>query len=86
MSKETGGSAFPRSMYSQNGPFQSTTLSESHGMNLRDYFAAKAMQGLMAGRWKADMHGIPYDAYRAEADEWAKSAYHFADAMLEARK
>jgi hypothetical protein len=56
------------------------------GMTLRDYFAAKAMQGLMAGRWKADMHGIPYDAYRADADEWAKSAYHFADAMLKARQ
>lgn len=56
------------------------------GMTLRDYFAAKAMQGLMAGRWKSDMHGIPYDAYRADADEWAKSAYHFADAMLKARE
>jgi hypothetical protein len=56
------------------------------GMTLRDYMAAKAMQGLMAGRWKSDMHGIPYDAYRADADEWAKSAYHFADAMLKARE
>jgi hypothetical protein len=56
------------------------------GVALRDYFAAKAMQGLMAGRWKSDMHGIPYDAYRADADEWAKSAYHFADAMLKARE
>ena len=56
------------------------------GMSLRDYMAAKAMQGLMAGRWKSDMHGIPYDAYRADADEWAKSAYHFADAMLKARE
>jgi hypothetical protein len=56
------------------------------GMTLRDYFAAKAMQGLMAGRWKADMHGIPYDAYRADADEWAKSAYHFADAMMKVRE
>ena len=56
------------------------------GMTLRDYFAAKAMQGLMAGRWKADMHGIPYDAYRADADEWAKSAYHFADVMMKVRE
>mgnify|MGYP001359795553 CR=1 FL=1 len=59
---------------------------QSNGITLRDYFAVKAMQGLMAGRWKADMHGIPYDAYRADADEWAKSAYHFADAMLKARQ
>lgn len=56
------------------------------GMTMRDYFAAKAMQGLMSGRWKSDMHGIPYDAYRADADEWAKSAYHFADAMMKARE
>jgi hypothetical protein len=56
------------------------------GMTLRDFFAAKAMQGLMSGRWKSDIHGIPYDAYRADADEWAKSAYHFADAMLKARE
>jgi hypothetical protein len=56
-----------------------------NGMTLRDYFAAKALQGLMAGRWKADMHGILHDAYRADADEWTKSAYHFADAMMAAR-
>ena len=56
------------------------------GMTMRDYFAAKAMQGLMSGRWKADMHGILYDAYRADADKWAESAYHFADAMMKARE
>ena len=76
----TGGPAFPGFDYiDQHGK------KNPEGMTLRDYFAAKAMQGLMAGRWKADMHGIPYDAYRADADEWAKSAYHFADAMLKAR-
>ena len=61
-------------------------LGYTTGMTLRDYFAAKAMQGLMSGRWKSDMHGVPYDAYRADANEWAKSAYHFADAMLKARE
>jgi hypothetical protein len=76
----TGGPAFPL----HNHGVQTLGLHIS-GMTLRDYFAAKAMQGLMSGRWKADMHGIPYDAYRADADEWAKSAYHFADAMLKAR-
>ena len=75
MSNNTGGPAFPV----EGGSIYA-------GMTLRDYFAAKAMQGLMSGRWKADMHGIPYDAYRADADEWAKSAYHFADAMLKARE
>ncbi len=75
----TGGPAFPSHHDDDIGY-------PAKGMALRDYFAAKAMQGLMAGRWKSDMHGIPYDAYRADADEWAKSAYHFADAMLKARE
>ncbi len=47
------------------------------GMTLRDYFAAKAMPPMLhanAGRWAGN-----YAAY-------AKMAYEFADAMLEARK
>lgn len=44
-----------------------------NGMTLRDYFAAKAMQAL-----------IPI--HRAEPDfDMMKSAYRYADAMLEAR-
>ena len=80
----TGGPAFPAE---EDTEYPSAVITNKHqGMTLRDYFAAKVLQGLMAGRWKADMHGIPYDAYRADADEWAKSAYHFADAMLKARQ
>lgn len=52
-----------------------------YGMDLRDYFAAKAMQGLMSGRWKHE-----YDAYTIDAEGWAKSAYAFADAMMKARE
>ena len=46
------------------------------GMSLRDYFAAKAMQGMMA----YPMH--------PQSDEhmFARDAYTLADAMLEARK
>jgi len=64
MSTETGGQAFPAHF-------------ESHdGMNLRDYFAAKAMQGLITGTsmWRDD-----------EDIQLAKSAYEMADAMLKAR-
>lgn len=43
------------------------------GMTLRDYFAAKAMQGFIS-------RGVHYDA-----DIDAARAYAFADAMLEAR-
>ena len=43
-------------------------------MGLRDYFAAKAMQGLIASEVHASM------------DEFVTRAYAIADAMLEERK
>ena len=62
---ETGGPAFPTHYrHSANYP----------GMELRDYFAAKAMQGFLAAEY----------AYRP--DGWAKEAYEIADAMLKARE
>jgi hypothetical protein len=67
MTKETGGSAFPH----ERGLFNC-------GMTLRDYFAAKAMQAMVAS-----------PSYYI--DGWAQSdiaiqSYQMADAMLEARK
>lgn len=47
------------------------------GMSLRDYFAAKAMQGLLA----ADAHG----AMASASPQTASWAYDQADAMLAAR-
>jgi hypothetical protein len=47
------------------------------GMTLRDYFAAKAMQGFMANK-SNPMH------YQPEED--AQWAYMIADAMLKARE
>ena len=44
------------------------------GMTLRDYFAAKAMQGFQ-GEWVYD-----------NSDEIASKAYALADAMLKARE
>ena len=43
------------------------------GMDLRDYFAAKVMQGLMASQWQVD-------------EPYAEYVYKIADAMIEARK
>jgi len=46
-------------------------------MLLRDYFAAKAMQGFISDPdWRVDMH----------PDETARAAYSQADAMLKARE
>jgi hypothetical protein len=47
------------------------------GMTMRDYFAAKAMQGMLAGLL-AYGHDIMWN-------EIAKDAYKMADAMLKAR-
>ena len=47
----------------------------ARGMSLRDYFAAAALQGLLAD---------PSNAW--EEVEYAEAAYIMADAMLESRK
>ena len=70
--------AFPRSMFSQNGPFSSSAYSEGYGMDLRDYFAAKAMQNFLSTvGWNSDQKWF---------DEIAVGAYRMADAMLKARE
>ena len=75
MSKiNTGGSAFPYSALMPSGP---TMYADSEGMTLRDYFAAKALQGLLA----TDLNCAP-EYVQAIAD----SAYVMADAMLKARQ
>jgi hypothetical protein len=66
--KDTGGSAFP-------APATNATFASS-GMTLRDYFAAKAMQGLLASGIECG----PDDVASVVA-----SAYILADAMLKAR-
>ena len=64
MSKDNvGGAAFPT-------PHDPLYL----GMSLRDYFAAKAMQGMLA-----------CEMLRATEQEFAYRAYMVADAMLKAR-
>ena len=46
-----------------------------HGMTLRDYFAAKAMQAL-----------ISEPSLKATMDEFANRAYQIADIMMEERQ
>jgi hypothetical protein len=62
----TGGPAFPTPRYERGDMY-------SLGMTLRDYFAAKVMQGLIA----ADRN------YTKE--KFATIAYTVADAMMKAR-
>ena len=56
----------------------SLSIANSQGMTLRDYFAAKAMQGIMMGQFPITKKA---DAERRVA----LAAYILADAMMEAR-
>jgi len=58
-------------------PYQNQHGHKFMGMTLRDYFAAKAMQGLLSriGHDKMNVH-----------DVLAQRTYAIADAMLEARE
>jgi hypothetical protein len=70
--RDTGGPAFP-----QKEPL----TSDCHGMTLRDYFAAKAMQALMNPHFTTNAMRELY-----ETNSIADAAYEQADAMLEARQ
>lgn len=70
MSINTGGPAFPQVSTNPDGDLYQP------GMTLRDYFAAKAMQGMMADGQVMKLVGDL---------DLAKTAYEMADAMLKAR-
>ena len=71
--KPTGGSAFP--MHWSTKEANINVVLENKGMTLRDYFAAKAMQGLLAGTLKS-----------SDLSLIARDCYQMADAMLKARE
>ena len=85
MSKDQGGPAFPRP-FSKNGNFSDSKQNVSQeGMTLRDYFAAKALDGFM--HWALDQPRFKdYDTAAKAAAGYAKSSYLIADAMLKARE
>lgn len=79
--------AFPRLKYlldDRNDNYDA--VYEDEGMNLRDYFAAKAMQSLMGNNEYLDK----IQKYNSEGESMFSSipytAYQIADAMMEARK
>jgi len=71
MNRDTGGPAFPVGTSYQ-------------GMPLRDYFAAKALSGLLAGLDRDARRFMEREAEPAAA--MAKACYTMADAMLKARE
>ena len=64
MTINNGGAAFPNAHFN-----------DVRGMNLRDYFAAKALQGLLSDT-----------SVRSTPEQFADNAYIVADAMLKARE
>ena len=78
MSKDntnTGGPAFPRP-FSADDVDPDITYPAHAGMTLRDYFAAKALQALMARDF---VDGLEYSGF-------CKEAYRMADKMLKERE
>lgn len=68
--KTDGGPAFP--IY---GKLNEWGYAEQPGMTLRDYFAAKVMQGSIDSSW-----------FHSDHNRSAKWCYEVADAMLKARE
>ncbi|QPB12595.1 hypothetical protein [Providencia phage PSTCR7lys] len=76
MTDKTGGSAFP---------IPATELHGTHtGMTLRDYLAAKAMQGDLASQ-SVSLGHFANDASEESLVNRAEFYYRMADAMLKAR-
>lgn len=74
MIEQTGGPAFPINVDSEM-----TCL----GMTLRDYFAAKAMQGIIS---KMPFYLDEKQELEKILNSISKGAYSYADAMLKARE
>jgi hypothetical protein len=80
----TGGPAFP--------VFPDTAIGHAgafRGMTMRDYFAAKAMQSLIAGSFtEIGQEGIEANrqTFQNIEDLMAETSYKYADAMLRARE
>ncbi|MGJ7177099.1 hypothetical protein ABM024_11465 [Morganella morganii] len=72
--KRAGESAFPVKMEMGDG-----FRIEGMDMSLRDYFAAKAMQGILVNTERNEFSF-------GKVDEIASKAYELADAMLRARE
>ena len=58
----------------------------NHGMELRDYFAAKVLQATISNNNELTSVIMEAENDLSEGENVANHAYYFADAMLKARK
>ena len=78
MNSKDGGAAFPQVNLRDYEGLLIPDL--QRGMTLRDYFAAKAMQGFLSG------NTFDFALYRDDPLRVARWAYEAADGMLKARE
>lgn len=71
-----GGPAFPGTKRVYRAGYPTDEFEPANGMTIRDYFAAKALQGICASSPGADWTN----------DRLAAEAYDLANAMLKARQ
>lgn len=81
MSKDNSGPAFPYSGIHKGE--KENMIVDSHGMTLRDYFAAKAMAAIVR-RW--DGHSFGGGPNSPQYKELSEDAYLIAEAMIKARE
>lgn len=88
-----GGPAFPHAKVNTDPFTQSQDIEKLQGMSLRDYFAAAALQGLLASEVFMGVVDATSKSLGMNAKEEAeiqprvvsKTAYCIADAMIKAR-
>lgn len=82
-----GGPAFPRpaSFVPAKLPGGGDSYAANHGMSLRDWFAAHALQAIIVKYPPLEVRDSTGDAQYA-AQTSAQGAYFYADAMLSARE
>lgn len=83
-----GGTAFPAVVTDYNPDSERREVMSAGGMSLRDYFAAKALMGLIAREGDNDYEEetLRRNDYEEYCNSFALSAYAMADAMLKARE
>jgi len=78
-----GGPAFPTYWYDRDSTGEMVVREQADGMSLRDYFAAKAMQSIIA---KSPYEINSYEESKNKIEVCAIGSYVYADAMLKARE
>jgi len=91
MSRDDGGPAFSRPRSADPDHFHEPDVYPAQdGLSVRDYFAAKALDAILAQpdggiqSYSPDSH-IAADSEMRAAQLWAENAYQIADAMLAER-